>query len=87
MLGNGLLAIMLIVYIAGGAKVTNMNVYHRSINWIWTGYIVAVVFLTLFYVLMIAIGMCILAKKFKALNRAIFCYAFFMFIGFLVMAG
>ena len=81
------MCILLIVFIAGGAAATNMNVYHRSINWIRTSYIVAIVLLTLFYLLMISIGMCILAKKFKALNRAIFCYAFFIFIGFLVMAG
>lgn len=64
-----------------------MNMLHEEISFIWTEYVLAIVFFTFFYFGMFCFGLCILAKKFKHLNRAVGCYAFIMFLfGFLVMA-
>jgi len=86
-LSNFFMFFLTIAFIASGARVTQMNMLHEHISFIWTEYVVAILFFTLFYFGMFCFGLCILAKKFTNINRAVGCYAFFMFlIGFLVMA-
>ena len=84
---NFFMFFLTIAFIASGARVTQMNMLHKSMSFIWTEYLLAILFFTFFYFGMFAFGLCILAKKFNNLNRAVGCYAFFMFlIGFLIMA-
>ena len=84
---NFFMFFLTIAFIASGARVTEMNMLHEHISFIWTDYVLAIVFFTFFYFGMFCFGLCILAKKFKHLNRAVGCYAFLMFLfGFLVMA-
>lgn len=88
LLGNISLLIILIGFIISGAKLSQMNVYHSELKFILNRYIIQLVLFTLFYIIIICVGILILAKKFKRINISIVVYAICMFTaGCLLMAG
>lgn len=87
---NVILGILLLNYIVTSTKVLNLSHWHRTIGWIRRDVVIGFVFYFLFYFILICVGCCLLAKKFrtkKCHNIVICFYALLMFLfGFVGMA-
>ena len=83
------LIILTIAYIVCGAQATSLDLFHSDMKFMFTDYVLSLVFFTLFYIACFFVCLCILAKSFDTnQNLAVGCYSFFIFVfGFVLMAA
>ena len=86
-LSHALLVVLTIAMIACGAKAIGTEaIFHGDMSFVYTDYVLSIVFFTISYFACFCVSIWITWKKSRIVNYTVGCYAIYMFILFILIS-